>query len=389
MQSLTNSLEPALGLHPPAAHSARLNRRLPPELALLETLVRLKLAPPGQRREWARLALAQADPPLDEDRPAMRAWLGLALDESAAAPEDWAEEEDPTPSRRDLERLDEADHLHRLVHRLEGQGRRQRRLLEQELLLRSSLPEDWHFHRAKWLYLAMQGEQTGTLLSPLEAARRARAGGVLFHPDQLAGGSLRRWLVLRRAVEMLEPARWLRLLRLLEQGRPLDLVLPPGLWMHLRPWLAFLLGGRGLLILEHYAGSLPDSQPVVPGLGGLLILHSEGPLDARWEPWARQACEAGWQLCVVRQQAGPGWEFLNRLEAGPQATEWVRRHLMAREPSARLLPLREFVRQVERHYILDVLGLHNGVKSRACERLQISRQTLYTKLNQELEREGA
>jgi transcriptional regulator with PAS, ATPase and Fis domain len=54
-----------------------------------------------------------------------------------------------------------------------------------------------------------------------------------------------------------------------------------------------------------------------------------------------------------------------------------------------LLPLREFVRQVERHYILDVLGLHNGVKSRACERLQISRQTLYTKLNQELEREGA
>jgi DNA-binding NtrC family response regulator len=57
----------------------------------------------------------------------------------------------------------------------------------------------------------------------------------------------------------------------------------------------------------------------------------------------------------------------------------------------RLMPLRDFVRQVERHYILDVLGLHHGVKSRACERLQISRQTLYTKLSHETdgEREGA
>ena len=369
------------------APAPRLDRSVPPEWALLLALLRFQAAPPARRAEWARVILAQNDPPLDDDRPALRAWLGVHLGaaalrgESPCLDEDEEEREGgPVLTRREGERLEEADHLHRLSMRLEGQPRRQRRLLEQELLLRSPLPEDWAFHRAKWRYLQSQEEQAGGLLSPHEAARRARQAGVWFHPDQLVPGPLRHWPALHRAVDMLEPRTWLRLLGHLKAGRPVDLGLPPGLWGHVRPWLRLLAAGRGLPCPEMVAGSLPETPPTPGLLPGLLVVHSDGPLEGRTLDWVRQAAEAGWRLCVVRPPGGGSPAFLQGIQAGAHATEWVRRNLFSRQPGEGLLTLREFVRLAERQYILDVLGLHKGVKSRACERLQISRQTLYSKL---------
>jgi hypothetical protein len=369
------------------APSPRLDRRVPPEWALLLALLRFQAAPPSRRAEWARVILDQTDPPLDEDRPALRAWLGVQLGAVRVPRESMIIEEDgdaaegaPILSTRERERMEEADHLHRLSMRLDGQPRRQRRLLEQELLLRSPLPEDWAFHRAKWRYLQSQEEQAGSLLAPHEAARRARQAGVWFHPDQLVPGPLRHWPALHRAVDMLEPGTWLRLLDHVKAGRPVDLGLPPGLWVHVRPWLRLLAAGRGLPCPEVMAGSLPEAPPQPGPLSGLLVVHSDGPLEGRVLDWVRQAAEAGWRLCVVRPPGGGSPSFLQGIQAGAHATEWVRRNLFPRQPGEGLLSLREFVRLAERQYILDVLGLHKGVKSRACERLQISRQTLYSKL---------
>lgn len=354
------------------------DRRLPPELALLQVLARLRLAPPGRREALVRVLLGLADPPSDEDRPALRSWLGSLAPAALAA--EGVEEGVPCLPDPLLAQQEEADQLHRLAERLQGQTRRQRRLLEQELLLRSSLPEDWQFHRAKWGYLELQEERTGRLLAPAEAARRARVGGVLFHPDQLRPSPLRRWYSIKRALDMLDAGAWLSLLDHLLAGRPVDLVLAVGLWTHLRPWLSFLLGGSGIPFVELYSGSLPDMPPAAAQCSGLLVLHSDDVLDARLEPWCRQAGAAGWCLLVVRQQAVDEAAYLNRVAAGRQSMEWVRRQLVSGAGDERVLPLRDFVRQVERSYILDVLGLHNGIKTRACERLQISRQTLYSKL---------
>lgn len=366
-----------------SAQSPSLDRRIPPEWALLLALLRFKAAVPSLRPAWARLILDQSDPPMDDDRPALRAWLGVQLGSAApalGAPLPDEEDGGQILSRRESERLEEADQLHQLSARLDGQPRRQRRLLEQELLLRSALPEDWAFHRAKWRYLQTQEEQAGSLLSPQEAARRARQAGVWFHPDQLVSGHLRHWPALHRATDMLEPRTWIQLLGHLVAGRPVELGLPPGLWGHLRPWLRHLAAGRGVCSPEIFAGSLPDMPPHPGPLPGLLVLHSENPMEGRVAEWARQAAEAGWRLCVVRPPGGPSPAFLHGIQAGSHATEWVRRNLLSRQSSEGLLPLREFVRLAERQYILDVLGLHKGIKSRACERLQISRQTLYSKL---------
>jgi hypothetical protein len=254
--------------------------------------------------------------------------------------------------------------------------------LEQELLLRSSLPEDWQFHRAKWRYLELQAEQTGSLLTPAEASRRARGVGIFFHPDQLQPGPHHRWFSLRRALDMLEPAAWLDLLDHLCHGRPVELSLPAGLWTPLRPWLSFLTGGAGIPLVEFYAGSLPDDPPTA-ARPGLLILHGEEDLDPRLQDWGMKASGLGWHLILVRAPRCPLASWLNRVSAGPAGEEWMRRQVVAGEPTEQILPLKAFVRQMERHYILDVLGLHDGVKTRACERLQISRQTLYSKLGAE------
>jgi hypothetical protein len=374
--------EPAIEVPAVAAQLPCMDRRVPPEWALLLALLRFKSARPASRPAWAQLILAQSDPPLDDDRPALRAWLGVQLGSAAIAGPELPEEEDPVQplTRRESGQMEEADQLHRLSARLEGQPRRQRRLLEQELLLRSALPEDWAFHRAKWRYLKTQEEQAGVLLSHHEAARRARQAGVWFHPDQLAPGQLRHWPALHRATDMLEARTWIALLGHLAAGRSVDLGLPPGLWGHLRPWLRHLAAGRGVPCPEVFAGNLPDAPPPPGPLPGLMVLHSEGPLDGRTADWARQAAEAGWRLCVVRPPGGSCPAFFHSIQAGSHAMEWVRRNLLARQTSEGLLPLREFVRLAERQYILDVLGLHKGIKSRACERLQISRQTLYSKL---------
>jgi len=52
------------------------------------------------------------------------------------------------------------------------------------------------------------------------------------------------------------------------------------------------------------------------------------------------------------------------------------------QPTA-VLPLRQFVSEMEQRYIREVLSHHRGIKTRACESLGITRQTLYSKLGRQ------
>ncbi len=353
-----------------------MDRSLPPALSLIKGLASLDTLDPALRPSLARQLLGHCDPLPDEDRPVFKEWLAQ-----------WVERrllDGPLPAlvhEGERRRQAEADALHRTMVRHSGFPGRQRRLLEQELLLRSALPEDWHFHRAKWRYLELQADQAGNLLAPGEAARRARQAEVFFHPDQLRPSRNLRWFGLRQAVELLDGRAWLQLLDALCAGKPVDLALAPDLWPHLRPWIKHLLGGQGLGFMELTLDGLPAQPGQAPSRRGLLILHEAEDSHVELERWCRDCAASGWQVLVVQDPARAPLEWANRVVAGPASVRWAQRHRLSMPAlEGRPLPLRDFLRSVERHYILDVLGVTGGIKTRACECLGISRQTLYAKL---------
>lgn len=353
-----------------------MDRNLPPTLALIKALAGLTTHEASLRPLWAQQILSHCDSLPVEDRPLLKEWLAQWVDRRHL--------ESPllaSPKECERRRLSEADALHRTMERHSGFPGRQRRLLEQELLLRSTLAEDWHFHRAKWRYLELQAEQAGNLLSPGEAARRARQAEVFFHPDQLRPSRAQRWFGLRQAVELLDGAAWLQLLDHLGQGRPVDLALPPDLWPYLRPWIKHLLGGQGLGFMELSLDGLPAHPGSAPSRRGLLILHEVEDSHLDLETWCRECAANGWQVLVVQDPGQRTLPWANRVEAGLSSRRWAQRHRLSTPAlEGRPLPLRDFLRSVERHYILDVLGTTGGIKTKACECLGISRQTLYAKL---------
>lgn len=353
-----------------------LDRNLPPALALIKALAGLLTLEGSLRPSWAQHVLGHSEILPLEDRPLLKEWLAQWVDrrhlESPLA---------AVPKEDERRRLSEADALHRTMERQSGFPGRQRRLLEQELLLRSTLAEDWHFHRAKWRYLELQAEQAGKLLSPGDAARRARQAEVFFHPDQLRPSRAQRWFGLRQAVELLDGEAWLQLLDHLSQGRPVDLALRADLWPYLRPWIKHLLGGQGLGFMELSLDGLPSHPGPAPSRRGLLILHEAEDNHLDLEVWCRECAASGWQVLVVQDPGRESLPWANRVEAGLSSQRWAQRHrLSAPALEGRPLPLRDFLRGVERHYILDVLGTTGGIKTKACECLGISRQTLYAKL---------
>lgn len=362
--------EPEVLVHP------EVDRALPPVIALLKLLAQVVAAPQEDRPRWAQLAVGMGDAIPDADRPLLKDWLAQWLDRR------WLEGQDLRLSGGALaRRQSEADALHRSMLRHAGVSNRQRRLLEQELLVRSTLPEDWYFHRAKWRYLELQADQAGNLLSPSEAARRARQAGIFFHPDQLKPARSQRWFGLRQGVELLDGKAWLDLLAHLTTGRPVDLALAPELWPHLRPWLTHLLGGQGLGLMELSMDSLPEHPGTAPARRGLLILHGVDQVPPSLEAWCQGAALAHWQVLAIQAPHQPELPWANRVEGGSAGVQWnQRRHFTSRAMQGRPLPLRDFLKGVERHYIMDVLGSTGGVKTRACECLGISRQTLYAKL---------
>jgi len=354
----------------------RMDRSLPPAMALLKCLAEFGTRSAEARPDMARHLLGLREPLPDEDRPLLKEWLVQWMDRRALETQEMRVELDALGRR-----CAEADALHRTVERQCGLPGRQRRLLEQELLLRSTLPEDWHFHRAKWRYLELQADQAGNLLSPTEASRRARQAGIFFHPDQLKPNRLLRWFNLRQAAELLEGQVWLDLLGHLCAGRPVDLALAPELWPHLRPWLHHLLGGQGQGLMELSMNSLPEQPGKAPGNRGLLVLHSADDAPAGLEEWCRGAAQAGWQVLAIQAPQRPPLAWANFVDGSSLGAQWAQRHRLSTPAlQGRPLPLRDFLRGVERHYILDVLGVTGGIKTKACECLGISRQTLYAKL---------
>lgn len=369
-------------LRPPAAApdgplellSPAEERRLPPEAKLAATVDGLRAIPPAA---WpVDPLLARGLAPLSAgERPALWGWLQSALGGGGWRPLPAPVEAEPGPAA-------EAERLHRRWERLADRPALARRTLEQELLQRDRLPEDWAWHRARWLYRRVQ-LGPGTPAACREAALKARASGFYFHPDQLEDGAHPAWTRLRELLDALPPGRLLRLTRLLLQGRPVELLVSPSGWTRLRGWLGRLAGGRGLPLLELPAGSLPGPLPADDRRGPRpIVLHLDGlaPPDLSTRLAALQ--QEGWLPLLVHGGGPRPPAALNQVDARRRQPEDGTRALL-RSGLDPVLPLKEFVRRAERRYIQEVIGLHGGVKARACETLRITRQTLYTKLGRE------
>ena len=252
-----------------------------------------------------------------------------------------------------------------------------KRLLSQELLLRSSGEEDWLYHEARWQYHQMQKLKLGKLSKAANYRRRAREAGVLFDPAQIeleACWSLSR---LRELLQLMPTGLPLALLQRFRAGGVWELRLPLEVWPHLSPLLSLLAAGTNHLELplESWPCTLPDcgSDP------GTLVLYRRdeaaprgGELDS--------VCAAGWQVIVLcDEDASPGG--LPLLDSGIRRGRIHLQSSVSRNTGTQVMPLKDFVRRVERRYIEEVLSLHSGVKTRACASLCITRQTLYSKLS--------
>lgn len=286
------------------------------------------------------------------------------------------------PPGLDLKHFHEAERIHARLEALEPASDARRRLLEQELLWRSEEGEDWRFSRALWMYRRSQASRVGSNDPEdlLEAVSRARQRGVLFHPDQVEPRTRRfSEQELRGALDRLSPQDWSRLLEGLLLHQRIELRLPAGFWSQLRPYLIRLLGGRHLHCLE----LVPDrtSLPALDaGRCALVVLHADQVEDDLVSSWLATLRQTPVPLVLLGRAADAVELGLPLLKAGKRSGDWIRRHVLGQSAQQAVLPLREYVQQVERQYILEVLGQQDGVKSRACECLGISRQTLYTKL---------
>jgi hypothetical protein len=356
---------------PPALLPAAEDRRLPPAGRLGALLDGLRTRVPAQWPPDPVLArgMAAADP---GDRAALWGWL---LARSMA--DGWM----PLPAETDLvSGLEaEADRLHARLERYTERPALVRRTLERELLLRDRLPEDWAFHRCRWLYRRLQ-LGPGSSMARSEAAAKARNAGILFHPDQLDDAPARLCRRLRDLLEGLQPGCLLSLTGRLLAGQPCELLVSPANWARLRSWISHLCCGRGLPLLELPAGSLPN--PLSPGDARVprpLVLHLDGDAPTDLEQRLAGLAAEGWLPLLVHGGASLELPALNTIDGRGHEPVDVSEALL-RAGIDPVLPLREFVRRAERRYIQEVIGLHGGIKTRACETLQITRQTLYSKL---------
>ncbi len=279
----------------------------------------------------------------------------------------------------------EAELRHAQQRSLPAESTRLLRCLEQELLWRREDAEDWRFFRALWYYRKAQSIKLGRDLAMLgtDSARNARRRGVCFHPEQLDSDIQHLAADLQAALGRMSAGVWSQLLEALVLGQAADLRIPDALWNHLRPYLRSLLGGSDSHVVEVIPGDRSftglNSESV-----SLLVIHAgEMPRAALGPSLSRHR-----QLkipMILLGNTGEAIGGISLVESGERSRTWTRNEALKQSGDKFSVPLRTFLQRMERHYILEVLGSQGGVKSKACERLGISRQTLYAKLASEVE----
>jgi hypothetical protein len=258
-----------------------------------------------------------------------------------------------------------------------------KRALEQELLMHSQREESWSYHRCRWHYREVQKENLGDFLNATDATRHARSGQIYFHPDQLKENDAAQWPALRRMLDSFRPGFLRELISKICTYRHLEIRIPLGSWALIRPLLHYTFGGQDLPFLELPGNSILNNLPPCPeGLHGMMVLHLSKEVSTEHIAQGLETYERkGWKVLLVHDGD------ISRVNSLPQVTnegnEQGNPQGFLTPKAGSILPLREFVRRMERRYIHDVLGLHEGVKTRACESLAITRQTLYAKLGKE------
>jgi hypothetical protein len=278
----------------------------------------------------------------------------------------------------------EADWFHLRALSFQFSGYAARRALEQEILLRSQEEESWVYHRCRWRYREAQQDQLGPFCNKKDAARHARSGKIFFHPDQLSHEATLGWPVLKQLLDFFKPGFLADLLTGIATQRHIELHIPTGSWALLRPLVAHVFSGHKLPFLELPGGTFQNDLPPCPeGLKGILVLHPLTPhapaVDIDLDAYER----LGWKVILVHGSNTHLLKSVPMLSSTGDSLQKGGENLLSPK-NGEVLPLREFVRRMERRYIHDVLGLHAGIKTRACESLAITRQTLYTKLAKQL-----
>jgi hypothetical protein len=291
--------------------------------------------------------------------------------------------DDPPQPRADIFR--EAEERHAQQRSLPMGSQRQRRCLEQELLWRREDAEDWRFFRALWQYRLAQSAKLGRDLDTLgkENANNAARHGVCFHPEQLARDIQHLAADLQAALGRMSAVVWSLLLDALLEKRAADLRIPDALWNHLRPYLRSLLGGSDSHVVEVIPGDTGIMQ-LKPDEVSLLVIHSDGMESDLLKKKVARHRQLDIPL-ILLGNTNAVFTGIPLVRSGERSRAWTRNEAIKQSADTFTLPLRTFMQRMERHYILEVLGSQGGVKSKACEQLGISRQTLYAKLASEVE----
>jgi len=276
----------------------------------------------------------------------------------------------------------EADWFHFRATSFRFSGYAARRALEQENLIRSQEEESWVYHRCRWRYRLAQQEQLGHFCNNIDAARHARSAGIFFHPDQLLTSESMQWPHLMRLLDFFEPGFLANLINRIGAQRHLELLIPTGSWALLRPLLSHVFSGEGLPFMEIPGSMHQSSLPPCPeGIKGMIVHHlldstPSSQLESLLEHYERQ----GWKVLLVHGFQERQMKTISEVKSEGVGLQKGGENLFNPQ-KGQVLPLKEFVRRIERRYIHDVLGLHSGIKTHACESLAITRQTLYTKLS--------
>ena len=274
-------------------------------------------------------------------------------------------------ARSDHSRLFHCEILHLFWQCRCGLGPLARKAADREFMLRSELGSGWRQQRARWQSLG----EPARFLAPI--LRGSREQGILFHPAQLEpqpGCDLARLDVLVRG---LGSGALASLLDVLGRSHRLEISIDPDGWKSLRPLLVSLLAGACQPFSEVPVSclpcSLPDQADSLPM--ATLVVHSPNG----HVPPDHHLPAGNWRVLLLHDRVPSvpdGYTGL-RLEWKTLVGDWVN----ARDAeSCGVIPLRQYVNELEQRYILEVLRHHGGVKTRACESLGITRQTLYAKL---------
>lgn len=253
----------------------------------------------------------------------------------------------------------------------QGRGTLALKAAEREFALRSDGPPDWRLQRARWRSMGQPQRLLATVL------RGSHLHGIHFHPAQLQRQFDCGLAEIDGLVRGLPAGSLERILALLLGGRQLEMHLDRQAWLALRPLLTSLLAGEGQPFSEVPLSCLPCPLPEHPAAmpPATLVIHCPGGR----RPADRLLPSGNWRVLLLHEQP-PAAENHRTVLSLPWQPALGLDKCLPGTPSPTVLPLRQFVSELEQRYIREVLSHHRGIKTRACESLGITRQTLYSKL---------